>query len=142
MRLSNWFQASLGAALGALIPLGTMAAGAPAGGTPATLDVSAAVGKEAVRVSGTAPGAHQLQAVLYAKFSQDLPTVLLSRRPLATDAGGRFSATLPIASAFFRGSIITVVVQSSSSVPLAQGSYTVAAPNAPAPPDELPPDFR
>jgi len=136
MRLRNWVQASLGATLGALIPIGTLAAGSPA------LSVTQVVGREAVHVTGSVPGARQLQAVLYAKFSQDVPTVLLSRRPLATDANGNFSTTLPIASAYFRGAIVTVVVQSSSAVPLAQGSVNVAAPNAPAPADELPPDYR
>lgn len=135
MRLRNWVQASLGATLGALIPIGTMAAGSPA------LSVTQVVGREAVHVTGSVPGAH-LQAVLYAKFSQDVPSVLLSRRPLATDANGNFSTTLPIAPAYFRGAIVTVVVQSSSAVPLAQGSVSVAAPNVPAPADELPPDYR
>lgn len=142
MRLRNWFQASLGAALGALIPIATTAAGVPAAGSVAALNVSNVVGAEAVRVSGTAPGAHQLQAVLYAKFSQDLPTVLLSRRPITTDANGQFSTTLSIASAYFRNAIVTVVLQSQSAVPIAQGSVTIVAPNAPAPPDELPPDYR
>jgi hypothetical protein len=141
MRLNNWFQTSLGAAF-ALIPIGAMAAGVPAGGSVAPLNISAATGTEAVRVSGTAPGAHQLQAVLYARFSQDLPTVLLSRRPLTTDANGQFSATLPIAPAYFRDAIITVVVQSPSGVPIARGDFKVAAPNVPAPADVLPPDYR
>jgi hypothetical protein len=142
MRLSNWFQVALGATLAALIPIGTMAADVPASGSVAALNISAAVGTEAVRVSGTAPGAHQLQAVLYAKFSQDVPTVLLSRWPLMTDANGQFSTTLPIAPAYFRGAIITVVVQSPSAIPIAQGSVTLAAPNAPGPADALPPNYR
>lgn len=136
MRLKHWVQASLGATLGAVLPITAMAAGSPA------LSVTQVVGKEAVHVTGFVPGARQLQAVLYAHFSKDLPTVLLSRRPLATDANGNFSTTLPIASAYFRGATVTVVVQSSSAVPLAQGSVSIAAPNVPAPADELPPDYR
>jgi hypothetical protein len=138
MRLTNSIPIYLGVAMGALIPIGTLAAG----DTLAALNVSPVVGKEAVYISGTAAAALQLQAVLYAKVSQDLPTVLLSRRPLTTDADGKFSATLPIAPAYFRGSIITVVVQSQSAVPIARGSVTIGAPNVPAPADQLPTDYR
>jgi hypothetical protein len=142
MRPHNRFQACLIVLLGALIPIGTMAAGLPAGGSIAALNVSAAVGQEAARVSGTLPGTGRLQAVLYAQVSADLPTVLLNRRPLATDANGRFNATFPIAPMYFQGAVITVVVQSPSGTPLARGAFTVGPPNVAGPADVLPPDYR
>jgi hypothetical protein len=142
MRLRNRFHACLVALLGVMLPVGIMAADLPASGSLATLDVWPAVGKEAVRISGTLPGAGRLQAVLYATFSQDVPTVLLSRHSVTTNAKGQFSATLPIAPGYVPGAIITVVVQSPSGVPLAQGRLKVAAPNVPGPADVLPPDYR
>lgn len=142
MHRRNRFPISLAAALGALIPIGAIAADAPTAGSVAALSVTPVIGAEAVRVSGTAPGAHQLQAILYANFSQDIPTVLLSRHPVTADADGRYNTTLSIAPAYFRGARITVIVQSLSGVPIAQGSITIAAPNVPAPADVLPPDYR
>lgn len=140
MRVCNGFPAVLAVTL-ALIPTGAFAAGS-AGDVAGGLDISAVHGKEAVRISGTAPGAHLLQAAVYAKFSQDLPTVLLSRRPVTADADGRYSTTLPVASAYFRGAIVTVVVQTPAGVRIARGSLTLAAPNGPAPADEMPPSYR
>src|ERR1700704_2731454 len=70
--------------------------------TRITLTASRAVGSEAVRVTGSAPAARPLEAALYATFSRALPTVLLSRRTISTDATGRYDATLSIAPGFFR----------------------------------------
>ena len=86
-----------------------------------------AVGAEAVTITGNAPVAQPLEAVLYATFSQNLPTVLLSRRAVPTDSLGRFNATLPIAPAFFRNAIVTVVVHSLPAGPSARATITVGA---------------
>jgi hypothetical protein len=103
-----------------------------------TLTATRAAGSEAVRITGSGPAARPLSVALYGTFSRDLPTVLLSRRSVSTDSTGRYDATLPIAPAFFRTSIITVVVDA---VPAGQGAratVVVGPPNAPAPPDDIP----
>lgn len=99
-------------------------------------------GAEAVTVSGSAPPQQRLQATMYARFSRELPTVLLSRSFLSSDAGGHYNVALSIAPAYFRHAIVTVVVQTLPSGPRASADVTVRAPNQPAPPDELPPSFR
>lgn len=129
MRFKVLLTAALGATLGASIPIWAPAADVPPIGA---LSVSTVTGAKTVRVSGTVAGEHQLQAVVYATFSPDVPTVFLSRQPLTTDDKGWFSTTLPIAPAYFRGTIITVVVQSPAAVPLAEGSTVIGEPIVPA----------
>jgi hypothetical protein len=62
-------------------------------------------------------------------YAPDLPTVYLSRRPLATDGAGHFDAILPMAPATMPGALITVVVQTAAAVPVARGSITIVDPN-------------
>ena len=109
--------------------------------TGVTLTATRAVGAEAVRITGKAPASQPLEASLYATFSQDLPTVLLSRRPVSTDAGGRYDAALPISPAYFRNAIVTIVVRSLTG-PSARATVTITAPNAPVPPDDIPASVR
>jgi hypothetical protein len=106
--------------------------------TGITLSATRAVGSETVHITGTAPAARPLEAAAYARFSQNLPTVLLSRRIVSTDAAGRYDATLPIAPAFFRGALVTVLVRTMPDGAAASATIAVAAPNVPAPPDDLP----
>jgi hypothetical protein len=127
MRFSNAYSISTVAVLCALIPTGTRAADPPA--TRSAINVSAAARSDAVRVWGTISGAHQFQAVLYATFAPDVPIVLLSRQPLATDANGHFDATIPVAPAYFQGAIITVTVQTLAGVSVGGGSITIGAPS-------------
>ena len=122
------------------VPVGTQAADPAA--TPITLAATRAVGAEAVRITGSAPAARPLEASLYATFSRDLPTVLLSRRSISTDATGRYDATLPIAPGFFRNAILTVVVDAVPAGPGARATVTVGAPNVPVPPDDIPASVR
>ena len=103
-----------------------------------TLTATRAVGPEAVRITGSAPASRPLEATLYATFSRDLPTVFLSRRSISTDAAGRYDATLPIAPAFFRNAILSVVVDAVPAGNGARTTVTVGAPNVPAPPDDIP----
>lgn len=110
--------------------------------TGITLTATRAVGSEAVRIAGKAPAAQPLEASLYATFSRDLPTVLLSRRSVSTDADGRYDAALAIAPAFFRNAIVTVVVRTLPAGPGARAAVTIAAPNTPAPPDDIPASVR
>ena len=142
MRLSSRPSIAFVAAAATLFaPLGTFGAEAAA---PSAITVFAtrAVGAEAVTITGNAPVAQPLEAVLYATFSQNIPTVLLSRRAVATDAQGRYNATLPIAPAFFRSAIVTVVVHSLPAGPSARASITVGPPNVMAPPDDVPASVR
>ncbi len=110
--------------------------------TGITLTATRAAGSEAVRISGKAPAAQPLEATLYATFSEDLPTVFLSRRSVPADADGRFDAALPISPAFFRNAIVTVVVRTLPAGPGARAAVTIAAPNPPAPPDTIPASVR
>ena len=131
MHINTWVTTALGATLVALAPIGTMANDVPQNGPIVTVIVSATTGPDAARITGTVPGAHQLQALIYAKFGADVPAVLLSRRFLTADADGRFSTIVPIAPAYFPGTVITVFVQSLTSVPLAQGTMTIGEPVVP-----------
>jgi hypothetical protein len=120
--------------------------GAPGAVSPAapgvTVTATRVVGADAVTITGNGPVAQPLEAALYATFSRDIPDVLLSRRAVPTDALGHYTATIPIASAFFRGAIVTVVVRSLPAGPSARASFPVGAPNVPAPPDDIPSSVR
>ncbi|MDB5073760.1 MAG: hypothetical protein JWM87_4871 [Candidatus Eremiobacteraeota bacterium] len=135
---STFALAALAAVLGAQIP--ASAADVPV--TSITLAATRAAGAEAVRITGKAPASQPLEATLYATFSKDLPAVLLSRRPVSTDADGRFDAALPIAPAYFRNAVVTIVVRSLTAGAGARTAITIAAPNLPAPPDDIPASVR
>jgi hypothetical protein len=126
------------AVLGAHIP----AHAADAQVTSITLAATRAAGAEAVRITGKAPASQPLEASVYATFSEDLATVLLSRRAVATDADGRYDAALSISPAFFRNAIVTVVVRSLPAGPGARAAVTIAAPNLHVPPDDIPASVR
>jgi hypothetical protein len=121
-------------------PAGAQSTGAQAAGV--TLTATRVVGSQSVRITGTAPAARPLDVALYGTYSRDLPTVLLSRRSIATDAAGRYDATLSIAPGFFRNSILTVVVDSVPAGSGARATITVQPPNVPAPPDDIPASVR
>lgn len=125
-----------------LAPCGARGAETPAATPAVTVTLTHVVGAEAVRLAGNAPASAPLEAALYARYSKDLPTVLLSRRPLAADAAGHYAVVMPIAPAFFRGAIVTAVVTTTAPGAPAQASVLVTAPNAPAPPDDVPASVR
>jgi Copper amine oxidase N-terminal domain len=103
-----------------------------------TLFVNPVVGAEALAISGTAPPGRVVQILLQSTFSRDLPDVVLSRQTVLPDGRGNFAAIVPIASGFFRGSIITVVASTPPSGPWTSARYMVSAPNVTVPPDNLP----
>jgi hypothetical protein len=143
MRVINPPSIALLAAVSALFaPLGAHGADAPAAPGGVTVTAARVVGAEAVTITGSGPAAQPLEAALYATFSRDLPDVLLSRRTVPTDARGRYSTTVPVASAFFRGAIVTVVVRSLPAGPSARTTFPVGAPNVSAPPDDIPASVR
>jgi hypothetical protein len=142
MCATKWSAITLiGAAAALFAPLGANGAEA-GGGAPVTLNLIPAIGREAVTVSGMAPAARPVEATVYATFSENLPTVLLSRRIIPTDAAGHYMATLSHAPAFFRGAIVKIVVRSLPAGAFAEAQFPVYAPNVPAPPDAWPPDYR
>jgi|GEM_PF-4354969 hypothetical protein len=106
--------------------------------SPLTLSVSRAVGADAVVLNGTSRASGPLEATLYATFSRDLPTVVLSRQNLAVGADGTFGATIPTAPAFFRDAIVTVIVRSLHDNVSATAHLSVAAPNVDTPADANP----
>ena len=110
--------------------------------TGVTITATRVAGSEAVRITGSAPAARPLEAALYATFSRDLPTVLLSRRIVSTDAAGRYDATVTIAPAYYRDAIVTVYVRALPDGIPAGATLRVAAPNVPAPPDDIPASVR
>lgn len=114
-------------------------AGAPANGI--TITATRVIGAEAVHLTGTAPAARPLEIAMYVTYSRDLPTVLMSRRVITTDATGRYDATVSTAPAFFRNAIVTVVAHATGSAD-ARATFSVGAPNLPAPPDDLPASVR
>jgi hypothetical protein len=114
---------------GAVIP--TMLVSSTASAADVPISVSTAIGPRAIRVAGTVGGAQRLRAVLYATFSPDLPIVLLTQRTLTADATGHFDATIPIAPAYYPGTVISVIVQSSSGSFIGQGSVTIPVPSFP-----------
>jgi hypothetical protein len=143
MRVINPPSIALLAAVSALFaPIGAPGADAPAAPSGVTVTATRVVGAEAVTITGNGPVAQPLEAALYATFSRDIPDVLLSRRAVPTDAQGHYSATVPIASAFFRSAIVTVVVRSLPAGPSARTTFLVGAPNVSAPPDDIPPSVR
>ena len=92
-----------------------------------TISVRPATGREGIVVDGTAPGAVPVTLTLVGTASRDLPDVVIRRVTLATD--GTFHATLAIAPAFPRGSVITVTATSLPGVTPASARLTVGAPN-------------
>jgi hypothetical protein len=141
MRSFNPFSFVLfGSAALLLLPFGAQAQSSATASSP-TLAVTHAHGSEALGLTGDAQSNGRLSIALYARFSRDLPTVLLSRREIVADAAGHYAATLPIAPAFFRGAIVTVVVQSQNGASV-EASVLVTEPNVPAPPDDTPASMR
>jgi hypothetical protein len=132
--------ALLGTLLSVLVPLKGRAVAQTT--SPVTVTATPLVGAEAVRIAGIAPAGQPLEATLYAHFSENLPTVLLSRNALAADAAGHFNTTLSIAPAFFRDAIVTVVIRTLPAGLTARTTFAVGAPNTPAPPDEWSPSTR
>ena len=137
---SSFSSVLFGSAALLLVPVGTTAQ-SPAPASSPTLALTHAGGSEAVGLSGDAQPNARLTVALYARFSRDLPTVLLSRREIEADGAGHYTITLPIAPAFFRGAIVTAIVQPKSGAS-AQASMLVSEPNVPAPPDDIPASVR
>jgi hypothetical protein len=104
-------------------------AGVPASGA-ITMEARQLQGAEAIDVSGTAPAGAPVTITLLAVISTELPTIVVSRHDAVTDVSGRFEATIPVASAFERGTILRVVATSAPGVASASAELVEEAPNA------------
>jgi hypothetical protein len=143
MCVTKWSAiTAIGTVLALFVSSAVVSAQVGGGASGVTLTLSPVIGAEAMKVSGTAPPARPLEASVYAAFSRELPTVLLTRRIIPTDPSGHYAATLSHAPAYFRGAVVTVVVRSLPAGSFASAQFLVDAPNVPAPPDELPLDYR
>lgn len=87
-------------------------------------------GAEAISIEGSAPVNAPVTITLLATMSPDLPTVVVSRHDVVTDATGRFGAVIPIASAYERGTLLTVVATSAPGVASASAHLVTDAPNS------------
>jgi len=138
-RLGILARAPIGAVSG---PLAQAQNGTAPPGGAITLYVNPVVGAEALAVFGTAPPGRAVQITLQSTFSRDMPDVVLTRQTVLPDGNGTFTAIVPIAPGFFRGSIITVVAATPPSGPSTSARYMVGAPNVTVPPDNLPHIFH
>jgi hypothetical protein len=75
-----------------------------------SLTVTEHSGRPLIDVDGHAAAGTTLTIVLRASMDHDLPTVVLARTTTSADATGHFAAELPIAPAYFSGTIFTVSV--------------------------------
>ena len=87
-------------------------------------------GAEAISIDGNAPSGSQVTVTLLATVSPEVPTIVVSRHDVVTDATGRFGAVIPIASAYERGTLLTIVATSSSGAASASAHLVTDAPNA------------
>jgi hypothetical protein len=94
-----------------------------------TMEARQLQGAEAIAVQGSAPAGAPVTITLLAVVSSELPTIVVSRHDVVTDANGRFEAIIPIASAYERGTLLRVVATSSSGIASAQSQLITQAPN-------------
>jgi hypothetical protein len=117
-----------------LSPAAARSADAPSNGDAdahgsITLEARQLQGAEAINVRGNAPASAPVTITLLAVVSSDIPTIVVSRNDVVTDASGRFQAIIPIASAYERGTLLRVVATSSPGIASAQSQLIVQAPN-------------
>ncbi len=94
-----------------------------------TMEARQLQGAEAINVSGSAPTGVPVTLTLLAVVSSDIPTIVVSRNDVVTDANGRFTAIIPIASAYERGTLLRVVATSTSGIASATSQLVMDPPN-------------
>jgi hypothetical protein len=93
----------------AIVVVNPNAAGAATiSGAISGLSVGQTPGDQTLTVAGAAPANLPVTLTLIGTFSNELPDVILSRREIIADADGTFKTTVPVASGYFRGGIVTV----------------------------------
>jgi hypothetical protein len=107
-----------------------------------TVSAGPVQGKEMVSVTGKAPAMAPVTLTLFATISRDLPDIFINRRDILTDSSGHFSAMVPIAPDFWRGTILTVTASSPDVTSTATAKTIVVVPNpnveVALPADDLP----
>jgi hypothetical protein len=107
-----------------------------------TVSAGPVQGREEISVSGKAPAMAPVTLTLFATISKDLPDVFINRRDILTDSSGHYSAKVPIAPDFMRGTILTVIASSPDVTTTATAKTLVVIPNpnieVPLPADDLP----
>jgi hypothetical protein len=96
---------------------------------PITIDVRPQPGSEAIAVTGHTPAAAPVTITLLATFSVEIPTVVVSRHDVQPDVSGNFNATIPIAAAFARGTLLRIVAASVAGTTPASAQLVVGLPN-------------
>lgn len=109
-----------------------------------SLDVRQVPGSEAIVVSGQAPSSVPVMLTVLGTLSKDIPDVVVGRHEVASDVSGRFSAIVPIAPDYLRGSILTLVATSLPGVRKASAQFVVGPPNGTlsVPAELVPPGIR
>jgi hypothetical protein len=105
-----------------------------------TVAVGPVQGKEMVSVAGKAPAMAPVTLTIFATISKDLPDVFINRRDILTDSSGHYSAMVPIAPDFWRGTILTVTASSPDVTSTATARTLVIIPNPNVPGVALPAD--
>jgi hypothetical protein len=107
-----------------------------------TVSAGPVQGKEMISVSGKAPAMAPVTLILFATISKDMPDIFINRRDILTDSSGHFSAMVPIAPDFWRGTILTVTASSPDVTSTATARTIVIVPNpnvgVSLPADDLP----
>ncbi len=88
------------------------AGAAPLTGAIAGLSVVQTPGDQTLTIAGKAPANLPVTLTVIGTFSSELPDVVLSRRGITADADGTFKTTVPVASGYFRGGVITIEASS------------------------------
>ncbi len=94
-----------------------------------TMEARQLQGAEALTVDGSAPPSIPVTITLLAVVSSDIPTIVVSRHDVVSDASGRFSTIIPIASAYERGTLLRVVATTASGAGSASSALVIQAPN-------------
>lgn len=96
---------------------------------PLTIQVRHHDGVEALDVSGTGSSRSPVNITMYADISKDVPVAFLNTWTVQTGSDGRYAIVAPIASDYFRGTIITVRVDSPDGSS-ASATWTVDGPGS------------
>jgi hypothetical protein len=97
----------------AIVVVNPNAAGAaPISGAITGLSVTQTPGDQTLTVAGKAPANLPVTLSVIGTLSNELPNVLLSRREIVAEADGTFNTTVPVASGYFRGGLITLEASS------------------------------
>lgn len=93
-----------------------------------TMNAQPIAGDQAISVSGNAPAGSPVTITLLAIVSPDVPTIVVSRRVVQSDASGNYQARIPIAAAYEQGTLLRVFAASAGATS-ASAQMIVGPPN-------------